>query len=370
MFDIGKILKRAWHILWNYKVLWIFGILLAITMGGTGGANGAGRNGGTGLQYQFNQQDWNWLRSQPGPLAHDFSTWAEQNLGPLFNHPEQHIGTFIAIGVGILLFILLIGAIIALVRYPSETAVLRMVNDYEQTGQKVSFGQGWKLGWTRRAFRIWVIDLIIGVPAFLLIALIVGVGFAIFFSVESHVEFVNVAGVIASAGGLVLFIFIFIVGMTFLGILRQFFVRKAALENTRIGESLRLGWQMFKQNWKNALLMWLVTAGLSIGMWILTFILFFLLIPTYVIMALPAALIAAVPGLIVFGITSLFGSVPLGLIIGGLFALPLFFTIVFLPLSLIGGWFKIYESSLWTLTYREMKASEVVKSEEAPAELQ
>ena len=29
MIDLGKIIKRAWHILWNYKVLWIFGILLA-----------------------------------------------------------------------------------------------------------------------------------------------------------------------------------------------------------------------------------------------------------------------------------------------------------------------------------------------------
>ena len=27
--DIGKVLKRAWHVLWNFKVLWIFGILLA-----------------------------------------------------------------------------------------------------------------------------------------------------------------------------------------------------------------------------------------------------------------------------------------------------------------------------------------------------
>ena len=33
MIDIGKILKRAWHILWNYRILWIFGILLAITPG-------------------------------------------------------------------------------------------------------------------------------------------------------------------------------------------------------------------------------------------------------------------------------------------------------------------------------------------------
>ena len=37
MIDFGKILKRAWHILWNYRILWIFGILLAITTGGGGG---------------------------------------------------------------------------------------------------------------------------------------------------------------------------------------------------------------------------------------------------------------------------------------------------------------------------------------------
>ena len=29
MIDIKNILKRSWKILWNYKVLWIFGILLA-----------------------------------------------------------------------------------------------------------------------------------------------------------------------------------------------------------------------------------------------------------------------------------------------------------------------------------------------------
>ena len=27
MIDIGKILKRAWHILWNYRALWIFGLV-------------------------------------------------------------------------------------------------------------------------------------------------------------------------------------------------------------------------------------------------------------------------------------------------------------------------------------------------------
>ena len=37
MFDIGKILSRAWQILWKYKVLWIFGLLLALSGAGGGG---------------------------------------------------------------------------------------------------------------------------------------------------------------------------------------------------------------------------------------------------------------------------------------------------------------------------------------------
>jgi hypothetical protein len=33
--DAIKILKRAWHIVWNYRALWVFGILLALTAGST-----------------------------------------------------------------------------------------------------------------------------------------------------------------------------------------------------------------------------------------------------------------------------------------------------------------------------------------------
>ena len=33
MFDIKKILKRSWHILWNYRMLWVFGFILALTVG-------------------------------------------------------------------------------------------------------------------------------------------------------------------------------------------------------------------------------------------------------------------------------------------------------------------------------------------------
>lgn len=361
MIDIGKIVKRAWNILWTYRILWIFGILLAITAGG-----GLGNGGQNGFQYQFNKNDWNWGDARYGNVPPELRNWVEQNLVPLFTHPEQYISTFIWIGVGILLFTLVVGVITAVVRYVSEIAVIRMVNGHEQTGQKVGFKQGWKLGWSRAAFRMWVIDLILSIPVIFLIGVIGATGLVIFSSVESSSEFINAAGTIASIGILFVFLFVFIIGMVFLGLLRQFFVREAALENASIGQSFRLGWQMFKRNWKSAGLMWLVMIGIGIGASIAGTIVFFLLIPAYVIMAIPAVFVAAVPGLLALGISSIFTGSPLTWIIGGLVATPFFFLVVFLPLSLVSGWYKIFSSSIWTLTYREMKALDVVPSEPAP----
>ncbi len=366
MIDIGKILKRAWHILWNYKVLWIFGILLAITAGG-GGANGS--------SYQFSgdtgQPPFGPDMYQPGPMWEEFNTWFEQNIAPLFQYPERYISTFIWIGVALLVFILIMAVITTIIRYPSETAILRMVDEYEQTGTKVGFKQGWKLGWSRRAFRIWVIDLIISLPAILFVALIIGLGVLFFASVVNGDNNMAAAGSIAAIGCVFLFFFVFIILMVFLSLLRQFFVRAAALEETGIGESFRRGWAMFKRNWKSAALMWLVMLGIGIGFGIAAMIAFFLLIPVYLILLIPAALVAAIPGLIAFGIASLFTGGILAGIIGIIVGLPFFFLVLFAPLTLISGWYMIFDSSIWTLTYREMKALESLQPAadvEIPAE--
>ena len=49
--DPVKIIKRAWHILWNYRTLWVFGLILAIA---TAGSHGGGNNGS---QYRFNDHN-------------------------------------------------------------------------------------------------------------------------------------------------------------------------------------------------------------------------------------------------------------------------------------------------------------------------
>ncbi|HEX6270403.1 MAG TPA: hypothetical protein VFZ43_09220, partial [Anaerolineales bacterium] len=47
--DPIKILRRAWHILWNYRTLWVFGLILALA---TAGSSGGGNNS---VQYQFDE---------------------------------------------------------------------------------------------------------------------------------------------------------------------------------------------------------------------------------------------------------------------------------------------------------------------------
>ena len=48
-----QILKRSWDILWSYKVLWIFGIILALTTASasSSGSQGGGAAGGGGSSY-------------------------------------------------------------------------------------------------------------------------------------------------------------------------------------------------------------------------------------------------------------------------------------------------------------------------------
>ena len=68
------------------------------------------------------------------------------------------------------------------------------------------------------------------------------------------------------------------------------------------------------------------------------------------------ALVAAIPGLLLVGLFSLFLNGYLPWIAGGLFVLPLFFLVAFSPWILLSAWEKVFTSTVWTLTYREIKA--------------
>jgi len=364
MINIGKILRRSWHILWNYRILWIFGILLALTTGGSSGGNsGSSRtsaNNPNGFHGVLPDGAPAWMR--------ELSQWFMQNVEPLFTHTEQHIGTFVTIGAIIFLVVLVLSTLAAFVRYPTETAVMRMVDEYERSGSKLGFRQGWKLGWTRRAFRLWLIDLLLAIPAIVFLLFLALAGLILYFSMSSTFQVTNYLGMVAAIFMGFLNIFFLVVVVVFLGLLRKFIARSAVLDGIGVRASLRQGWAMFRRNWKSAGLMWLVMIGIGIGYGIAALIAFFLLIPAYLVLLVPAAFVAALPALVGYGITSIFASGPLAWIIAVLAAIPFFFITLFAPLFLVHGWYKIYESNIWTLTYREIKALENLAPPDLPAQ--
>jgi hypothetical protein len=362
MVKIGNILKRSWQILWNYKVLWVFGFLLALTSGGRGSGNGGGsssRNQSSGDFKGFRGFNGDLPANSP-QWAKDIAQWFTNTVVPMFTHPDQYIGTFVIIGVVIMLIIIVCALLASLVRYPSETAVIRMVDEYETTGTKVGFKAGWKLGWNRRAFRLWLIDLILCAPVLVLLLILGGAAAVIMASSIDGGRSTNVVGMVGGIGLVFVVIMLLIVAAIFLGVVRNFFARAAVLEGVGVGDSFRQGWSMFKRNWKSAGLVWLVMVGFGIVFGIASIIVFILLIPVFLLLILPAGVVAAIPGAIAYGISLLFTAAPWTWIIAGLVALPFFGLIVGSPVNLIEGLFLVYKSNVWTLTYREIKALESI----------
>ena len=58
------------------------------------------------------------------------------------------ISALIAAGIALLLVVLVLAFVGAVVRYVSETALIRMVDQHEVTGEKLGVRQGFRLGWS------------------------------------------------------------------------------------------------------------------------------------------------------------------------------------------------------------------------------
>jgi hypothetical protein len=230
-----------------------------------------------------------------------------------------------------------------------------MVDEYEATDTKISVRDGFRIGWSRTSWRLFLINLIVHLPVILLLAFLVVVGFIIYTMVEGQSEPFAVAGIVGLIGVVFLVIFVVAIFSIILRLLRQFFWRVCALEEVGVMESLSRGYQMVRENWKNVGLMWLIMIGLGIAWLIVSFIAVILTIPVVIITSVIAAVVAVVPGLLLVGLFSLFLSGYLPWIAGALFIAPLFFTLAFSPWVLLTAWQQVYASTVWTLTYREIK---------------
>jgi hypothetical protein len=359
MIDPIKILQRAWQILWNYRTLWIFGLILALAVGGSSGGNGGNNNG-----VQWREENQNRTYEPPSyDSPQEFFRDAGREMQKLFKEgipeadiPGEDIPSFLWTLGGFIAFMFLVGIIVSIAYYVSVTAVIRMVDEYENTGTKLTWREGWRIGWSRTAWRVFLINLIVNLPGLLFFLALLGTGLAFLMAVGNGNMNFNPVLIVILIGLLFLSIFAVVILSFVLSLLRPFFWRVAVLEDAGVNESLRRGWAMARANWKNAGLMWLVMIGLGI-VWIpVSIIAVLITLPVILVTGGIAALIAALPGLLLVGLFSTFLAGPLPWIAAGLFVLPLFFVIAFSPWLLLGSWQQVFTSTVWTLTYREIKA--------------
>jgi hypothetical protein len=349
----SQILKRAWKILWDYKILWIFGVIVALTAGGGGGNAGGGNPGGS------NQGNWgNFNRDMGGALGrlNQFFT------SPAFVQAEQ---TIIAVVIGLVCLAVIVAVLLTIARYVSQVALVRMVDHYEDSGEKVSFRNGWRMGWSRAAWRIFLINLVIFVPVMIVIVLMFGIAMLPVLLTGLANQHPSTAGIIATIGMVFVSIFVLIVIVVLLSLVMEIIYRVAILQDRGVFDSIRTGWGLVRRNLKDVGLMWLILIGIRLALGIV-------LIPVAFVLFGIALLAGGGVGAGLFFAIRAAGNNVLSWIIALATGVPIFIAILAAPLLFIEGLKQTYLSTTWTLAYRairpEPEVALPVVEEPAPAE--
>ncbi|MDH7486941.1 MAG: hypothetical protein QHJ81_11775 [Anaerolineae bacterium] len=315
--DHVGILKRAFHITRRYRVLWIFGILLALfSSGGGSGPNINIPGGGQGRA--------------PGG-------WP-----PGFRVPSVDPGVIVGIAIACCCLLLLFVVAGIIISYMARTALYRLVDEIEETGRCPSWREGFRLGWSQRALRIFGIDLAIGILFAIVVILLLALALSPLLLLMVDSDALRVLGIVLTIGLVLLTIGVLIVVAVAVSLIKHFIHRQAALEGRSIGESIVLGYQMVRANFKDAAIMWLLMLGVGFG-WVIV------MIPVFIIVLLLAAAAGGIPAWIIWQATE---TLWLTLLVG----IPLFFLVMIPPLVFLNGLYLVFQSSVWTLTYREFRA--------------
>jgi hypothetical protein len=310
------LISRAWKITWRYKVLWIFGILLALTSGGGG-------SGGGNVVYRGNSAE---VASRP----------------PLPGLEPFNAGFWLGIAA-LCCCLLLIWIIVAvIVQYVARTALYRSVDQIEATGSAPTWREGFRLGWSNRAFRLWLLDLVIGIP-FLIVVIIVfilGATPLLLLLIDSTVA--RVLGIALTIGVEILLALLLVVAVVILGILKQFWSREIALADLGIGQAFATGYALVRRRVKDVGIMWLLMTAIGLGFG-------FIMVPIAIAVILLAIAVGGGLGYALYAATQ---SIGWAMAVG----LPPFLLITVIPLTIIQGVYMVFGSSAWTLTYREVAA--------------
>lgn len=302
--DYGRILGRAWEIVWRWKILWLLGFLAALGQG-TSGVN---------TTYNFGQQD-----LQNGTL-------------PNINWPllGGALAALACLG-------LLVGLALLIISIIARGGLIAGVAQVEDEGS-TTFARAWAAGatrfWTLLGITVLTILPIILLVIVLMIAIFALAGGTAILSTQSDRSVGPIMGMLFTClcpGFCLIFILAIVLGQ-----IQIYADRAAMLEGLNWTAAFGRGWQVLKANIGPTVVLWIIFLVLSLVI---------------------GAIVAAITLPIVLPLVALLGrdgaSPPSGAVWVPICGLGLLATVLG---ALISSIVTAFTSATWTLAYRRLTA--------------
>jgi hypothetical protein len=351
--DHNAIIARAFEITRRHRALWIFGFLAAFASGSAGSTNFSNSSGGSEGVSGSASSFLNRLNDASFP-GKDFVlqliSELEQLQPPAWFDPDRFLdpgaGELGGIFAGLLLlcgaFIVFI-LVMVVVRLISEAAIIRMVDAIEE-GESVSFGTGLELGASGRTLRWFLLEILIGLLALIVIIPLLMISILPIVMMVSLGDGANAFALIMAIGLVLLGVPLLILFAIGYGLMKRLWMRELLVDGADMGSAVANAFGHLRGNLLSVLLLWFILL-------VMRLVYLAVSIPIILIALLIAAAVGIAVGALVFGA---------GASAIATFLLGFFLTLAFLavPVLFLQGLFLIFDSSAWTLSWRWMRGYE------------
>ncbi len=352
----ANIFQNAWNLMLRYRALWVFGVILALTTISFGSVLWFRGNDGSPEEaianWEVPPRDRAWIKANFGiDLPPDYTLKVSDlqitldETSPSMPYVSRLLKVALSVVVAVLIF--LFTALV--MRYISESALIRMIHDRQKWNETYSVRKGWSVGFSFAALKLSLIDFIVFTMLLLLTPLLFIPSLLPALITISGKPTAILAGILLMNAllllGLAAVIFLWIAGR----ITRQLAWRVCCTERLGVLDSIRRGFRLMCTRLRCVGLTWVVLAGFDL---------------VYPLLVVPVLILLVAFGLVLGGLLALGLGSLLALVltkatawtIAMVTGTVLFVLSVALPIIFLGGLREVFRSSAWTLTFHEAVA--------------
>jgi len=259
------------------------------------------------------------------------------------NVPAPHVdpGTILAIVGAVICLVLLLVVVGTVARTVARTALIGMVRQITQT-EAVTIGDGWRFGWSNRAWRVFLVELAIGIPVAIVTIILLLLAFSplLLLLYQDSTGSMVVAIGLTVLGVILVVLLLTVIGAVIAPVIELAW-RGVALTELAVGVGIRNAVQLIRQNFKDVLVIWLLLMGVGV-LWVIISL----------VIVLPLALLAALvlgglPAALVYFVSNSW----IGAAVAGV---PLAIIALILVSGAASAFYLTFQSAVWTLTFLEL----------------